>query len=298
MACLVVVADLLIFSPKYNNKRNFLFGVFLSDQPTRLELNRFSKIYSKTPDMVMVFIDWGKFVDQDVIKDVYGTKSVLVVTWEPWDAIGKKGIDYKALLKGSYDRYISDFASKIKDIKGEVFIRFAHEQNGDWYPWSGKKIGSEDYIRMWRYVKDLFDKNGVANARWIFAVNWEDVPCDNHFLQYYPGDEYTDYVAIDGYNWGTQLPWGKWMEFKDIFYARYNEIVENIPKPVIISEFGSASIGGNRARWIKKAFREVSSMDKVSAVILFNVDKEADWRLKEGTADSRALRDSLRRYCL
>ena len=50
-------------------------------------------------------------------------------------------------------------------------------------------------------------------------------------------------------------------------------------KPVVISEFGSASSGGNKARWIAEAMQEIKQMPEVKAFILFNMDKEADWKL-------------------
>ncbi len=277
--------------------RNFLIGVFLSDRPNILELERFRANYGKMPDIVMVFVDWGKFVDQDVVSAACGRNIILLVTWEPWDAAVRKGIDYNGLIRGSYDDYISDFALRIKGIGSTVMIRFAHEQNGNWYPWSGSVIGDKAYINMYRHVKDIFDREAVNNARWIYSVNWEDVPAENNFLRFYPGDGYVDYVGIDGYNWGTTQGWGRWMEFGDIFTKRYAEIINNIPKPVLISEFGSSSQGGDRPAWIKNAFKEISGMKEVEGAVLFNMDKEADWGFKYGTRDAAALKDSIRKYC-
>lgn len=290
--------SILVVLPKHNVSRSLLFGVFLSDYPTNLEIARFKAAYGVNPDMVMVFIDWGRFIDEKVIKAVYGNNSTLLVTWEPWDATTKKGINFNGMLSGQYDSYISDFALKIKEIDKPVFIRFAHEQNGDWYPWSGKAIGSSSYIGIYRRVKDIFDENKVTNVRWIFSINWEDIPGDSSFLKYYPGDEYVDYIGIDGYNWGLSQSWSSWMGPKDIFSQRYIEVVKNLCKPVLITEFGSSSEGGDRAKWIIEFFKEVNSMDKVYGVVLFNVDKEADWKFKEGAYDTTVLMQELRKHSL
>ncbi len=282
----------LLPKPKF---RNFLFGVFSADQPSNLDLNRFKASFGKNPDLVMIFLDWERFIEPEIITEVYKRGSFLVITWEPWDASSKEGIDYRGLLLGRYDKYISDFALSLKDIGQEVMVRFAHEQNGDWYPWSGKRVGKDTYIALCRYIKGIFDKNDVKNVKWVFSVNWEDIPEDNYFLDYYPGDDYVDYIGIDGYNWGKSERWSKWMEFKDIFLKRYLEIVNNTPKPVLITEFSTSSSGGDKAKWIRQAFREIDSMDRIHGIILFNLDKEADWGFKEGTPGFAALKELVKR---
>lgn len=255
-----------------------LIGAFLSDSPTQEDISNFRNNYGKKPFIVMVFIDWGSFLDDKMVKEVYSQGCILLITWEPWEAVTKQGINYEGLLSGEYDKYISDFGDQVKEIKNQVFIRFAHEMNGNWYPWSGIKIGKDKFVEMSRHVKDIFDKNKVKNVKWIFSVNWEDVPeKDNYFMSYYPGDNYVDYIGIDGYNWGDTQSWSKWMSFKDIFFERYLEVVTRFRKPVLISEFSSASSGGNKARWLKEAMNAIKDMQHIKGFVLFNIDKEVDW---------------------
>lgn len=271
-----------------------LVGAFIADKPTKENIEEFQVNFGKKPYLVMVFVDWDNFIDDEVMRDIYAKECVLVVTWEPWHVIDKKGIDYDAILSGSADFYIRDFAKKLKRINRPIFLRFAHEMNGDWYPWSASKIGSERYIAIYRHMKDVFDKVGTSNVKWIFSVNWEDIPKENNFINCYPGDEYVDFIGIDGYNWGSTKPWSRWLSFKEIFQKRYYEIVANFKKPIIINEFSTTSSGGDKAVWIREAMNNIKEMKKIKAFVLFNVDKETDWGFTINKESDRELRLQLK----
>jgi beta-mannanase len=197
-------------------------------------------------------------------------------------------------LTGKYDDYLKAFAERLKKVEGPVFLRFAHEMNGNWYPWSGVKIGKDKYVAMYRYVKGAFDEEKADNVKWVFSVNAEDVPeKNNDFLLYYPGERYVDYIGIDGYNWGNTRSWGKWVSFREIFEEPYKEITAHLDKPVLISEFGSTSSGGDKARWIREAMDDMRHMRKVRGFVLFNVDKETDWSFSNDEGAAAELKKQL-----
>lgn len=287
---------LLLFSAcfSYCGDRTCMTGAFLSDRPTAGEIKAFKRDYGKKPAMVMVFVNWGDVIDRRVLREVHSQKCALFVTLEPWDQITKKGIDYKGLVAGKYDKYISAVAMQVKSLRRPVFVRFAHEMNGNWYPWSGSAIGAELYVAAYRRVKDVFDRAGASNAVWVFSVNWEDVPGGpaNDFRKYYPGDAYVDIIGIDGYNWGDTQAWARWREFDELFAARVKESGE-FGKPVIISEFGSTSSGGDRASWIAGAMDGMKRLG-IKGFVLFNVDKETDWRFRPGSPEAKILKEKLK----
>lgn len=270
-------------------------GAFLSDNPAKEDVINFKNRYGKKPFLVMVFVDWNRFLDERVIKDVYSQGSVLCVTWEPWNAQTQQGINFDELLAGKYDKYITDLSLQFKNIEKRVFVRFGHEMNGNWYPWAGTKIGGDKFIAAYKYVKDIFDKTGATNVKWIFSVNWEDVPKENNsFVSYYPGDAYVDYIGIDGYNWGNTKPWSRWLSFRDIFLKVYNVIVEHYNKPVLITEFSSTGKGGDKAGWIRGAMSEIKKMKNIKAFVLFNVDKETDWGFPQNSGCAEELTRQLK----
>lgn len=293
LSLLLGIAMIFLVSCAQEVQAVCLTGAFLSDHPGKEDIEGFEAQYGKKPYLVMVFVDWGRFVDERVIKDIYSEDCILYVTWEPWQAAKREGINYDEILFGRYDRYIKSFANRLKAIKKEVFLRFGHEMNGDWYPWSGIKIGEEKSKAIYRYVKDIFDANGADNVKWVFSVNWQDVPKENDYRLYYPGEDYVDYIGIDGYNWGNTQSWSKWMSFKNIFLKRYKEVSARFKKPVLISEFSSTSSGGNKARWIRRAMKAIKRMQNIKAFVLFNVDKETDWSFPADEPSGKELKRQL-----
>lgn len=269
-------------------------GAFIADAPGRPDVEQFKLSYGKRPGFVMVFYDFTALPDRGMIREIYAAGSELIVTWEPWIGSTKEPIDYDGLLAGRYDRYIGEFTDALRSAPGKIYIRFAHEMNGSWYPWSGKRIGADKYIAAYRYVADLTRSLGLTNAEWIFSINWEDVPkTDNDWISYYPGDGYADYIGIDGYNWGSSREWSRWMSFHEIFDMCYNDVITRLRKPVMISEFGTTSRGGDKSAWIIDALKTIKGMKEVKAFVLFNVDKEEDWSFPAFTSYGRALADEI-----
>jgi len=269
-------------------------GAFLADKPTGRDIEQFQTDFGKKPFLVLFFLEWGYLPEENVLRDIQSKGCVPVITWEPWDASTKKGIDTEALLAGRYDAYLASFASHLKIFEKPIFLRFVHEMNGDWYPWSGKKLKPEKYIAVWRYTKDFLDRQGARNVRWIFSVNWEDVPSKgNHFAAYYPGAEYVDFVGVDGYNWGNAKDGMSWMSFRKIFTKRCWEAWRLFRKPILITECGSTSRGGDKAQWIHDALTEMKKIAGLKGFVLFNTDKETDWSFQANKKEGQTLKQDL-----
>lgn len=151
----IAIFAFFIFGSK-RSPDHCLVGGFIADKPTKKDIEEFWINFGKKPYLMMIFVDWDNFIEDGIIQDVYAQECVLVLTWEPWRAVDKKEIDYNAILSGDMDPYIADFAKKLKHINKPVFLRFAHEMNGNWYPWSASKIGAQKYIEIYRYIRDVF----------------------------------------------------------------------------------------------------------------------------------------------
>ena len=46
------------------------------------------------------------------------------------------------IIGGAHDDYIRAWAEGVRDLGYPLAIRFAHEMNGDWYPWSEQANGN------------------------------------------------------------------------------------------------------------------------------------------------------------
>ncbi|MBN2189929.1 MAG: hypothetical protein JW728_01795 [Candidatus Aureabacteria bacterium] len=121
----------------------------------------------------------------------------------------------------AYDN-TEEFAAACGKMEHPVFIRFAHEMNGSWYPWctwmdknkntvydKGEETGHtpENYRTAFRNVSEMFKKY-APNAAVIWCPNhgWLGSERKDNYTGFYPGDEYVDWVGLDFYERGWTFP--------------------------------------------------------------------------------------------
>lgn len=258
---------------------------------TKDEMMEFSEDLKKNVSMYVCFLSWEKDgqmsgFPKEWCDNVYDAGAVPHITWEPWDfdrACTKFSLD--KITIGKCDDYIRSFAKDVKAYGKQIFLRWAQEMNGFWYPWDGSHNFNDPsrYIDAYRHIRDIFTEEGVTNIAWVWSPEITgDLAIDDpiyDFRNYYPGDEYVDWVGMDGLNFGpTQDAASEWKSFYDLFSEAYNNLKEAYPyKPMMICTMGSAELGGNKAEWVKDAFSNVKSMNKIKIISLFNIEKEANW---------------------
>jgi endoglucanase len=239
------------------------------------------KNLGKSPDMIAVFVHWGNenkfptYLDP-VIKN---RKKTLVIFWEATDyTVGtpdQPRFSYDAILRGDWDAYLKSFAADAKTYGAPVILIPFAEMNGDWFPWSGTKNGNspEKEILAYRHVREIFAD--VQNVKFGWAGNNDSVPDtpENSLDKYYPGDEYVDYVGVDGFNFGDP-----WQTFDEMFAAPLTTLAK-YKKPIYLFSFASAE-GANKPEWITDAFtKQIPKYPKIAGWIWFNENKERDWRI-------------------
>ncbi len=261
-------------------------------------------------ELVMFHTHWGTnsgIFDPSLLQYVDERGGIPFITWEAWVPIYAGGVgvadqptfSLANIVSGAFDTYIDSWATGLAAWGKPVLLRFGHEMNGDWYPWSAGANGNtpEQFIEAWIYLHDRFTAAGAENVFWVWspfasagdAEQGEIVPLDDVF----PGDDYVDYVGASGFNWGdTPQPWGVagWDTFSDIFEGIYAELQELSTRPVIIAETASAELGGSKADWITSAYlSEIPErFPAIEAVVWFNVLKETDWRIDSSVESLRA----------
>jgi hypothetical protein len=258
----------------------------------------FESLAQKKIAIEMFYAGWPTNRTVDFPKaqcDVIVQKGALPhITWEPW----VNGFPYPldGIITGTYDAYVVAYAIAVKSWAKPLFIRLGHEMNGDWYPWGGKNNGGgtlngfgdpakadgpERFVAAYRRVHKLFDSVGVKNVSWIWCPNNGSAPNEtwNQPENFYPGDDVVDWIGLDGYNWGTSQTWSGWVSFYDTFKDIYNKF-KTSPKPLMIAEFASAELGGDKGRWIRDAYLYNKLIfPRVKAITWFNINKETDWRI-------------------
>jgi beta-mannanase len=239
---------------------------------------------------VVIFRDFKAEFPLTDCREARARAKTMQITWEPWHFENPDAIKLTDIIAGKHDPYIDSWANAAKSFGSEVWIRWGHEFNGNWYPWSVSANGHNPqlYVKAFRHIHDRFTRAGAFNVRWVWCVNAENVPQSdwNDPRRAYPGDAYVDMIAMDGYNFGSTLPHSRWQSFAEIYDAPYELLTKAYPgKPLMIGEVASATTGGDKAAWIREMDKALRSrFHRVQGVVWFEAQKEADWRMTSSPA--------------
>lgn len=279
------------------------FGVSMAGVPG--DMSAFTSLSSslgRAPRQVMWYVAWSDKTDFPTSQagQVAATGAVPVITWEPWNPAN--GVDQPAyaldrITAGDFTTYETTWAKQIKTYGKPVVLRFAHEMNGNWYPWSAGSNGNTagDYVAAWRQVRSVFSRQGVTNVTWNWSPN---VPYTGStpLSSVYPGDAYVDEVALDGYNWGSTQSWSTWTSFWDLFSSGVTQLRALTAKPLFIAEVATAEAGGSKAAWISDMFATLAAHPEVRGFTWFDHAKETDWRIDSSAESMDAFRTGLSTY--
>ena len=271
-------------------------GAFFGEgAPTSLSIKNFYDKTQKTPAIMMWFHAFAQGFEfpKEAFEIVELNGGIPFIKLEPWSwkKEGDDSFSLDKILAGKFDDGIRGFAAQGQTTGTPYFISFGHEMNGNWYPWAGDP---KKYVAAYRRVFELFKETKAENHTWVFNPNVGPL---SKIKAYYPGDKFVDWIALDGFNWGTSKPWSKWMTFEDIFKASYRGICNlSREKPVMIGEFASSPLGGDKAEWIRQALASIRKMDRIRAFVWFDLDKpeETDWRIDTSAQTLRAFQQAVK----
>ncbi len=258
-------------------------GVWRSMEPiTDLET-----MLGRQLDIVHWFMNWDHRWDPALVADATVPGRTAMISWQPHRQ------PVADIAGGRYDPYILSWALGVKAFGGPVYLRPFPEMNGDWVPWNGEPAMM---VAAWKRMALIFERAGADNVRWVWSPNLTDSPrtADNRMEAYYPGNDYVDVLALDGYNWGTVRSWSSWRSFDDIFAEPYRRITAVGPQPLWLAEIASAAQGGDKAAWVRSMLAS-TAFDRLDAIIWFDEQKHADWRIDSSPAVVEAFRAGLAR---
>jgi beta-mannanase len=266
-----------------------LFGL---NVPSLRALDESESTLRARPAIIGTFADWKHAPDFPIAlaRAINDRGAVPLISWEPWDWDGgaeQPTYALRRILAGDHDALIDRWATEVAAYRRPVLLRFAAEMNGDWRPWSTGLNGNRapDYVATWRHVRARFARAGAANAIWVWnpIIAYDgSTPLPGLF----PGADEVDWLAVDGYNWGSTRNWG-WQSYADIFAPTLKALHELAPRrPLMIAETGSAP-DRRKASWVTDTLTSARA-DGVDAVVWFEFSKETDWRLSESTAVAKA----------
>lgn len=240
---------------------------------------------------------------------IYDMGSIPMITWEPWlndfdpedfpvnaktEDKNKNGL--REIAEGKFDGYIDEWAKDAKKFGASFFLRFGHEMNDPFrYPWGPQNNKPEEFIAAWRHVVDRFHNAGANNAVWVWSPN-----SAYSYVDFYPGQQYVDWIGTTAINYGTVATWSQWWSL-DVIFKKFYDNASRTKKPIIITEFGSLSVGGDRAAWYTQALASLrEKYPAVKSVVFFHVAddntttyKSLDWSFKNDGKVIKSIRMSL-----
>ena len=272
-------------------------------------LTDFEEAIGQKVAIANIYSEWAYLSDPKLIPQLEEISSngwTPMISSNPYffDGCPKKNQSlYKTIASGACDEFLKAAGVNLASYRKPLFFRFAWEMNLPNMYWSVKYVKSEpqDFIDAWRHFHDIVKQESADNVIWVLSFNTTN-SVTTPYAQLFPGDEYIDWVAIDGYNWGNTHSWSGWQTFNGVFIKSYEELVSLTDKPVMISEVNSAptGTGGNKEEWLKNmlTIQIPEKFPKIEAIIFFNEDKsegeKIDWRMEKSPEYISALKESLK----
>ena len=283
------------------NPPTVLLGAYDGNVPQSLDgvLTLETALGVKLP-LIQIYSAWGDRPEHKfprvTVNAIWDMGSVPVITWEPWltefdsrrhphlplrEVRDRHGL--AAIANGAYDFYIDEWAGAATGFGKPVYVRFGHEMNDPYrYPWGPQNNTKEEFIAAWRRVVTRFRSAGATNVIWV----WSPHVAYQYWELYYPGAGTVDWVATGALNFGPIAQWSEWWTFDEIFGAKY-ELLAGFGKPVMVAEFGSLAVGGDRAAWYASALDSLPARyPAVKALLFFETGSDqtvtyqkVDWRL-------------------
>ncbi len=303
-----------------------LLGVYYGNQGWAMDQVRAMEAWQgKRNAVVNLFTDWcnrSKNIDnlfKQQLPAVWANGNVPVITWEPYlcAASSTPSDVVTRAARGDYDAYLNAWADRmVAFVSGpdgslgtaddrRVYIRLAHEMNGNWYPWSASIGGNSAhaYVVMWQRVVGIFWARGLGstNVQWIWAVNNQDAGAA-HAEDYYPGDAYVNWIGIDGYNWGASQSWSSWSAPEHVFGPMAARLRGLTGRPLALTETASSSsMPGKvdvaaKSKWITDLFAYGTGTLGARMIVWFNEDKETDWAVFGGSNGDETYRSGRTSY--
>lgn len=151
-----------------------------------------------------------------------------------------------------YRRWVDEMVLYLKATNRPVFLRIGYEFDNVWFWYQ-----PEPYKAAFRYIKERIDALGADNvatvwqsAAYPYKHGTPDNPWDwseeGHWEQWYPGDEYVDWIGFS-YFYGSTYDQHQWSCFTGEVTAPPREIQDSLllfarlhNKPVMIAEAAPA----------------------------------------------------------
>ena len=143
-----------------------------------------------------------------------------------------------------FDDELHAWACGARNFAHPLIVEFGTEVNGYWFPWNARyngPHGAEKFRQAFTRIVWIARQAGASNITWVFHIAADDDPdsIGNHLEEYYPGDDWVDWIAVSVYG-PQESDDHDWTPFRDRMQAVHERIRQCAPaKPIIVAELGA-----------------------------------------------------------
>lgn len=268
--------------PQIKKDRFLLSGVFApsgtNGQSDLQVVSRLSATQKNQFGIISLYIPWGEEpsvsgVPMAKLDSIYNMNAIPMISWEPWQNLFKNfparsndQFVFKNICSGQYDDYIIAFADSMKALRKPVYLRFAHEPDNPFYPWSpsGKNTPA-DFKSAWSYLHQVFRTRKADNVIWVWNI-WKPEAA----MAYFPGKKYVDWASVNILNYDVDTTGKPVWSFKDLYQPFRRSPIFRGTLPVMISEMGSLGKDDSKIAWLREGLQHFKdSFPEVKAYVLF-----------------------------
>lgn len=186
--------------------------------------SEFEALVKKPHAIYFFYLGYGRPVPLDWLRYLVSRDKYVHVALEP-----NQGLD-----QVQDDEFLREVANDFRRSGARIFLRFASEMNGPWVKYHGDP---EKYIEKWRLVTRVM-RERAPNVAMVWCPY--AMPISN-IDDYYPGDEYVDWVGVNMYNvsYFNQDPSMPAVHYRprDLLQPIYDKYSSR--KPIMIGEYGT-----------------------------------------------------------
>jgi len=273
-------------------------------------LDRLAVEVGKAPSSVEWFAGFDSDFPASHVTAAWSRGALPVLTWEslaldPNSGQSSSQYTLTHIVNGDLDDYFYQYAGDIVRTGMPVVLRFDHEMNGSWYPWSAGMSSFNNtpakYIAAWQHIWQIFNRVGANQfAIWLWAPSRVDnlKPISNgkatgqtNIVDDYPGDGYVDWIGASAYLRTAVLG----SSYDATFGKTVSALKAVSNKPIFIAETAaiqadsSGDLTGLKASWTSNAIAGFLADPRIVGFTWFNNDKSTmqdngvellnDWRV-------------------
>jgi hypothetical protein len=257
----------------------------VTPQDQVVALPGFNAQIGRSSALVSVYERWaGPLVPNSLLSEIADMGAIPMVSWHCGDSNA-------SVVDGASDAYIFSYAEQLKEHGRPVLLRWFWEPNllhQDYCLGGGTaRDQATRYVAAWQRIRSIFVMAGATNVAFVWSPSTANVGVPMSW--FYPGDDYVDWIAADGYDRYAEEGFDHTTAFAAQFSPWYAAF-SGRGKPMMIAETGAPA--EHQAAFLEGIARDVPELfPNLRALIYFSGRGSRDWRLNEDSGGLGAFAD-------